>query len=370
MMFFLLLFDIIHKTVTPAMKIVLSVLLLLFLCHFGAFAQCNYDLLVKEGRVFFEKEQYRAALKKFNAARTCDPTKSGEVDKEVDRVFTAIEAQRDIAKQERLKTENALKIAEEARQKVEIEKNKAIAALKLADEMRDSARSAKESEQRSIIFQEANELLHLGDDEFSEKNYKKATSLFERASGLLKTLDTNDSIIVIKIEILDEKAKHAKTIQDKQNRHIALIATGDSLVAKGWIHYADAYKIYHDAQNIGYDTAQCLKKINNIEQMINPNRKSLSKKIKRSDEYHHLLVVSANELWARGRKENSNRRFKTAFHWSGRNLDEIKDPTQRVEYVKFIKDSHKDDIVGWSLVGGLFGGLIAIVTVVVKIIDR
>jgi hypothetical protein len=60
---------------------------------------CDFDQLMREGRAFLDKKkpEYRRALSKFNASRTCDPSKSAEVDKEVGRLFSMIEAERDKA---------------------------------------------------------------------------------------------------------------------------------------------------------------------------------------------------------------------------------------------------------------------------------
>lgn len=67
-----------------------------FLLIFKTVAQapCNYATLLAEGRSLASKEAYRAALKKFNAARTCAPDSAAVVDREVDKIFDTIEAQK------------------------------------------------------------------------------------------------------------------------------------------------------------------------------------------------------------------------------------------------------------------------------------
>jgi hypothetical protein len=329
------------------MKIVLSVLFLLFLCHFGAFAQCNYELLVKEGRAFFEKEQYRAALKKFNAARTCDPTKSGEVDKEVDRVFDAIESQRDEAQRERRNTERerqntltekeraeaALQLAETERRKVEIEKNKAVLALKLADTMRDSARMAQSSEQRLLSFQESTELMRLGEAKFYEKDYERAVYLYEKAEGLLKNLGQNDSIAAVKIDILEEKRGQVKGVWNKSKLHKGLIAKGDSLVGVGLEHYAEAYEAYLDAKELRYDSAQCIERVNNMEKYMDSD--SPSRQAKHSIGFQQLLVVSANENWEQGSIDLSKRRMKSALRYGFKDTRAFKNDGLRAKAIKY-----------------------------------
>lgn len=91
-----------------------STFILLFIGVFSLnlAAQCDYATLVKDGRDLFGKQQYRSALKKFNAARTCDPSRSAEIDKEVDRVFDAIERQKNEVEKSKTALQSALKEAD------------------------------------------------------------------------------------------------------------------------------------------------------------------------------------------------------------------------------------------------------------------
>lgn len=75
-------------------------LLLIFIFPFSLMAQpCDYARLMREGRAKLagSTPAYSQALNKFNAARTCAPSKSSEVDREVARVFKMIEGERDRA---------------------------------------------------------------------------------------------------------------------------------------------------------------------------------------------------------------------------------------------------------------------------------
>ncbi|MBL7796945.1 MAG: formylglycine-generating enzyme family protein [Saprospiraceae bacterium] len=75
-------------------------LLFLVFFPFSLLAQpCDYARLMREGKakVAGSNPAYSQALNKFNAARTCAPSKSIEVDREVARVFKMIEGERDRA---------------------------------------------------------------------------------------------------------------------------------------------------------------------------------------------------------------------------------------------------------------------------------
>lgn len=74
-------------------NLILSLFLLLISATILPAQACDFDQLIREGRAFLDKKkpEYRRALSKFNASRTCDPSKSAAVDKEVGRLFSMIE---------------------------------------------------------------------------------------------------------------------------------------------------------------------------------------------------------------------------------------------------------------------------------------
>ncbi len=91
--------------------------------------ECNYAKLMAEGNAFFKKQNFRAALKKFNAARTCDASQSKAVDDAINRLFDSIEAQRDEAKAQRDEAQKQRKRAEAAQKLAENEKQRADAQI-------------------------------------------------------------------------------------------------------------------------------------------------------------------------------------------------------------------------------------------------
>lgn len=105
------------------MRFFFSFLLLLICAALAAqSAPCDYAKLMQQGRDSLQAKKYQGALKKFNAARTCDRDKSPEVDKAVNAVFRAIEGEKEEAlrqkkraEEARQQMENALKEAKEAR---------------------------------------------------------------------------------------------------------------------------------------------------------------------------------------------------------------------------------------------------------------
>lgn len=101
--------------------LLLTLCLLLAAGFLHAQKECHYATLMAEGKALFEKQNFRAALKKFNAARTCDASQSKAVDEAISRLFDAIERQRDEAKAQRDEAQKQRKRAEAALKQAEIE---------------------------------------------------------------------------------------------------------------------------------------------------------------------------------------------------------------------------------------------------------
>ncbi len=72
--------------------------------------QSNYTQAIQQGDYAYNKEQYKIAMNKYFAAEAFDPSKKEEVKAKVNRAFDAIEALRK-------KAEDAVKIAEQEKQK-------------------------------------------------------------------------------------------------------------------------------------------------------------------------------------------------------------------------------------------------------------
>lgn len=104
--------------------LLLTIFLLLTAGALHAQKECHFATLMAEGKALFEKQNFRAALKKFNAARTCDASQSKAVDEAISRLFDAIEQQRDEAKAQRDEAQKQRKRAEAALKQAEIEKQR------------------------------------------------------------------------------------------------------------------------------------------------------------------------------------------------------------------------------------------------------
>jgi Leucine-rich repeat (LRR) protein len=104
--------------------LLLTIFLLLTAGALSAQKECHFATLMAEGKALFEKQNFRAALKKFNAARTCDASQSKAVDEAISRLFDAIERQRDEAKAQRDEAQKQRKRAEAALKQAEIEKQR------------------------------------------------------------------------------------------------------------------------------------------------------------------------------------------------------------------------------------------------------
>lgn len=101
----------------------ISIVTLLFLCcENNSLAQnCpEYQQLIREGEQFVSEKNYEKALKKFNAAKLCDPMKAKEVDEKINGVFEAIEKEKENAVE---MSELALQAKERAEKQAEINKS-------------------------------------------------------------------------------------------------------------------------------------------------------------------------------------------------------------------------------------------------------
>jgi hypothetical protein len=167
------------------MKGQLTILFFFFSISFLAGQNCDYDLLMREGRALFNKSQFRPALKKFNAARTCggDP-KSAEVDAAINKVFEAIEMKLEMVTQSK-------SLIEEQKQLVDIERVNALREKGMADSLRILA---ERNERESIIAKNEVELERnklVGQNEasrllvqamlFADKNFDKCAALLSRS---------------------------------------------------------------------------------------------------------------------------------------------------------------------------------------------
>lgn len=106
-------------------------------------APCDYAKLMREGRDSLQAKKYPGALKKFNAARTCDRDKSPEVDNAVDSVFRAIEGEKEDALRQKKRADEARRRATEAEEKAKKETEVAKKALARSDSLYELADSEK-----------------------------------------------------------------------------------------------------------------------------------------------------------------------------------------------------------------------------------
>lgn len=95
------------------MKTKLFILPILLICNIVSGQKklslpCNYDSLRKQGIAYLADKNFEKALLKFNSARRCDPTKSVEIDVEIQKALVGIRKQRDEAKALKEKAEKAL----------------------------------------------------------------------------------------------------------------------------------------------------------------------------------------------------------------------------------------------------------------------
>ncbi len=322
------------------MKSILPLLLLVFSLHIVVAQQagCDYNALMKEGRSLYDKQQYRAAIKKFNAARICDGSRSAEVDREVDRVFDAIERQRDEAnlqrsraEQEQNKALEASRQAGEERQRAEQEKNNAIEASKLANAMRDSVFLANTKtslvEQQMAIFIEANDLQGLGDYYRLEKNYDKAQEYYQKALNVLARSSQQDSVILRKQENIAQAATIITDLFVREKAFHNLISRADSAVNAGILYYPNAYEWLKEAMSLDFDSTLVVRKIDALETGLG-DKFLLTNDLDR-DTYFRLVDKSADINLEQGKSQIAQKRIKTALNYYPEQLDFLQNSALR-----------------------------------------
>jgi hypothetical protein len=137
-------------------------------------APCDYAKLMREGRDSLQAKRYQGALKKFNAARTCDRDKSPEVDGAVDAVFRAIEGEKEEALRQKKRAEEARRRAAEAEEKATQEADatkKALAALEIQKARTDSALAKAEKLVNAFYFYGGRFALAYGQINYQNKFY-------------------------------------------------------------------------------------------------------------------------------------------------------------------------------------------------------
>lgn len=170
---------------------------------------------MQEGRALVSRSNpaYASALNKFNAARTCDPSKSVEVDREVVRVFKMIESERDRAVQSERRAQEAADKLQAALKIVETERNR-------AQEAEQIARNSLEKLQKALSenMREANSrILHL--------DYYGA---FEKLKNAPRYEPLDDSVALLLLEVAYFRYHSGDTagMHDPFNRAAVLLQKG------------------------------------------------------------------------------------------------------------------------------------------------
>lgn len=154
--------------------------------------RCDYEALMRDGEAFFKKREYKKALNKFNAAKTCDIVRATEVDKALNEVFKAIE-------KEKIDAINARKEADKQRNIAIQQKELALRNEKEAAQQRDSViiernnvliqRNNAEKKAREIY---ANELAYKSQIALKSGDRNTAFRLAEFAHRYVDTTDNHN----------------------------------------------------------------------------------------------------------------------------------------------------------------------------------
>ncbi len=316
-------------------KYYLILLLCLVSMHLAQ-AQCDYNALMKEGRALYQKQQFRAAIKKFNAARICDGSRSAEVDREVDRVFDAIEGQRDEAKAQReeallqkQRAEDEKRRAEESMLRAEIERGKASEAQQIAEKMRDSVSMANENKQRAenqkAAFIESNDLHQLGDSYKAEKNYTEAIAQYQKALNLLDAFPEKDAALTGKYDIIQRSMEDSKQIVKNQLTFEVLMSRADSNIQAGIPNYTRAFENYFEAIQTDFDSTRAIRKLLDLEILLG-DRIRPRKQLK-GYQYYELLAKSAETNMLLGNLESAKKRIRSILRLQPPEIGFIQNPT-------------------------------------------
>ncbi|MBK6994928.1 MAG: hypothetical protein IPH31_08365 [Lewinellaceae bacterium] len=143
-----------------------SIIAVLLCAACTAFGQNPCQTLFDEGREFYRQAEYRKALLKFNSARACDGSRSSAIDKEVEKIFTAIEKQRLAEIAERERAEAAERTAKAQQSETQIAKFRADSLL--AEQQQALILLARETALAEAYEQQSKDLAERGEQLLSD----------------------------------------------------------------------------------------------------------------------------------------------------------------------------------------------------------
>jgi len=143
-----------------------SIIAVLLCAACTTFGQNACQTLFNEGREFYRQAEYRKALLKFNSARACDGSRSSAIDKEVEKIFAAIEKQRLAEIAERERAEAAERTAKAQQSETQIAKFRADSLL--AEQQQAFILLARETALAEAYEQQSKDLAERGEQLLSD----------------------------------------------------------------------------------------------------------------------------------------------------------------------------------------------------------
>jgi formylglycine-generating enzyme required for sulfatase activity len=215
---------------------------LLFLLATALPAQIDCNKFLEQGKKAAQKENFELAMNSFNSARRCGDAAMGElVDKEVTKLFNAINKKKEQAEKEKQRAEEQQKIAEQEKQRAE-------AQTKIAQAARDSVATllqkfeAASAEIVDALMREANNLIYHLDYPAAAAKLRTAADLNQPTAAFKKTLAElaffwNEAGQTAQAAVLLVAAKHTDAPREKAD-------------LQTWLqHYAG---VWHDTLMLRY----------------------------------------------------------------------------------------------------------------------
>ncbi len=294
----------------------------------------DFYSLMKEGN---SAKDYEVAYRKYDSAEEVAYTEvqRKEAKKKKNELFQKINALRKEAEAAQKEAKTQAQIAEDAkikveqeRQKTEVEKDNAVKALELAKVMSDSASEATKlsqaSQGRVSLLIQLNDDEGLGNGYMEEKNYEKAIFYYTNAISKLEKTEIVDSSLANKKQLLVQKLERANRMFDAQNA----FRLYDSLVKIGAQY---AYLSYLSAANLDYGKDTLLSKLSLLESRLGRHAK-IAKKVK-GEEYFALMGFSTDANLLLGDNDLAKLRVRQALRRHPSDLSFIKN-VGILEYAK------------------------------------
>jgi hypothetical protein len=283
--------------------------------------------MIDKAQMELKNKEFKKALNSARGAKSYPKANVKEADALVDKIFDAIDAERERAEKATINAQKQQALAMIAQLRSDSLYQIAEAQRMQADKERAIAEKALESEKRSIWMlgiSESNKFEELGAKEQLKGNFIKATEYYGNSITILKETEPKDSTVVLKTALLIDKVALMKQLEIKQNSINETLQSSDSLIMKGVDFYENAYENYLNILDIGVDSSKVVNKILELENIIDAKSDTF-----KGPRYFNLLSYSIKGNQYVGYDERAKKRLLSMKGHQPWSFDFIQNSTSR-----------------------------------------